>query len=74
MKYTRVNLWIPKPIYQYFPGLYILMALIFFAGSSYITFQHPLAPFYTATGGFCLGAGTIILVLRLTSKSKNDEN
>lgn len=72
MKYTQVRIWLPKPLYQYFPTIYVLMAILFFYGSYYISFQHPLSPLYMASGGFCLGAGIIIFVLRLTYKNNGE--
>ena len=57
-------MWLPTPIYERTPQLWLLMSLLFIVLSLYIGFADNLTYFYVLLGGFCGGRGVHILKMR----------
>lgn len=57
-------MWLPTPIYERTPQLWLLMAVLFIVLSLYIGFAYELTYFYVLLGGFCGGRGVHVLQMR----------
>lgn len=57
-------MWLPTPIYERTPHLWLLMAALFVLLALYIGFGYKLTIFYLALGVFCAGRGLHILSMR----------
>lgn len=62
-------MWLPKPIYEGLPAIYIVAGVLFLFGASYLGFAHATAPLYAGTGAVCILSG--LLVWRLRSHSRD---
>jgi hypothetical protein len=68
-------MWLPEPIYEALPYLYVAMGAAFIGGAVYIGVYHPASPYYVAVGVLSIVAGTVIYLRRSTArkqKSKSD--
>ncbi|KPK56218.1 MAG: hypothetical protein AMS22_02040 [Thiotrichales bacterium SG8_50] len=59
-------MWLPTPIYERTPQLWLLMAVLFVVLGSYIGFAYPLTYFYVALGIVCAIRGVRVLRMRRT--------
>jgi len=66
-------MWLPTPIYERTPQLWLLMGTLFIVLSVYIGFADNLTYFYVLLGGFCAGRGVHILQLRRTYRQTQRE-
>lgn len=57
-------MWLPTPIYERTPQLWILMAVLFVVLGLYVGFDYKLTFFYLALGLYCGGRGFHILQMR----------
>jgi hypothetical protein len=57
-------MWLPTPIYERTPQLWMLMAVLFVVLGLYIGFAYKLTIFYLALGLFCAGRGFHVLRMR----------
>ena len=57
-------MWLPTPIYERTPQLWILMAILFVVLGLYVGFAYKLTIFYLALGVFCAGRGFHIVHMR----------
>ena len=57
-------MWLPTPIYERTPQLWMLMAVLFVVLGLYIGFAYKLTIFYVALGLFCAGRGFHVLRMR----------
>jgi hypothetical protein len=57
-------MWIPTPIYEALPYLYILFGVLFFSGTAYIGLAAPGALVYICAGVFSTVYGAIIFAKR----------
>ena len=57
-------MWLPTPIYERTPQLWILMAVLFVVLSLYIGFAYKLTIFYLALGVYCAVRGFRVLRMR----------
>lgn len=57
-------MWLPTPIYERTPQLWLLMGVLFVALSLYIGFAYTLTYFYILLGGFCTVRGVQTLQMR----------
>ncbi len=57
-------MWLPTPIYERTPQLWLLIAALFVLLALYIGFGYKLTIFYVALGVFCAGRGLHILSMR----------
>jgi uncharacterized protein HemY len=57
-------MWLPTPIYERTPQLWLLMGVLFVVLGLYIGFAYKLTVFYLVLGVFCVGRGVHIWRLR----------
>lgn len=57
-------MWLPTPIYERTPQLWLLMAVLFVVLGLYIGFAYKLTIFYLALGIVCAGRGFHVLRMR----------
>ena len=57
-------MWLPTPIYEKTPQLWLLMAVSFVVLALYIGFAYKLTILYLALGGFCAFRGFQIIAMR----------
>lgn len=57
-------MWLPTPIYERTPQLWLLMAVSFVGLALYIGFAYKLTILYLALGGFCAFRGLQIIAMR----------
>lgn len=57
-------MWLPTPIYERTPQLWLLMAVLFVVLGSYIGFAYPLTYFYVLLGIVCAVRGAQVLRMR----------
>ena len=63
------DMWLPKPIYEGLPAIYIVAGVLFLFGATYLGFAHATAPLYAGIGAVCILSG--LLVWRLRSQSRD---
>jgi hypothetical protein len=61
---SGVLMWLPTPIYERTPQLWLLMAVLFVVLAAYIGFAYKLTIFYVVLGIICAGRGLHILSMR----------
>ena len=59
-------MWIPTPVYEALPYLYILGGVLFISGTMYIGFTAPGAALYVACGLLSIVYGAVIFAKRHT--------
>ena len=64
-------MWLPTPIYERTPLLWLLMAILFVVLALYIGFAYKLTIFYLGLGVFCAGRGLHILSMRRNYRRKH---
>lgn len=57
-------MWIPAPIYEALPYLYVLAGVLFFSGTIYIGFTAPGVILYLGAGAFSIAYGAVIFAKR----------
>ena len=57
-------MWLPTPIYERTPQLWMLMAILFVVLGLYVGFAYKLTIFYLALGIFCAARGLHIVRMR----------
>ena len=57
-------MWLPTPIYERTPQLWILMAILFVVLGLYVGVAYKLTIFYLALGLFCAARGFHIVRMR----------
>ena len=57
-------MWLPTPIYERTPQLWLLMAILFVVLGAYIGFDYPLTYFYVLLGIICGVRGVQVLRMR----------
>lgn len=67
-------MWLPTPIYERTPQLWLLMAALFVVLGSYIGFAYPLTYFYVLLGFVCLVRGTLVLRMRRNYRKAQAES
>ena len=65
-------MWLPKPLYDALPAIYVLVGVLFVAGAIYLGFVHDAAPVYAGVGAVCVLSG--LLVRRLRERSRKGES
>ena len=66
-------MWLPTPIYERTPQLWLLVGVLFIVLSLYIGFAYKLTYFYVLLGGFCAGRGVHILQMRRNYRRTKQE-
>jgi low temperature requirement protein LtrA len=57
-------MWLPTPIYERTPQLWLLMAALFLVLALYIGFAYKFTAFYLALGAICAVRGIQIISMR----------
>jgi hypothetical protein len=65
-------MWLPTPIYERTPQLWLLMAILFVVLALYIGFAYKLTIFYLALGIFCAVRGFHVLRMRRDYRRENN--
>jgi hypothetical protein len=66
------KMWLPEPIYESLPYLYLAIGTAFIGGAIYIGIGHMATPYYFGIGILCLLAGIVIHLRRATSRKEKD--
>ena len=61
---TKFAMWIPTPVYEALPYLYIIGGVLFISGTMYIGFDAPGTPLYVACGLISIVYGAVIFAKR----------
>ena len=61
-------MWLPAPIYESLPYLYVLSGILFISGTVYIELSAPGALLYLGCGIVSLVYGTCIFKLRVDAR------
>ncbi len=61
---TSTVMWIPTPVYEALPYLYILGGVLFISGTMYIGFTAPGATLYVTCGVISFVAGAVVFARR----------
>ena len=64
-------MWLPKPLYEALPAIYVIVGVLFLCGATYLSFVHEAAPAYAAIGTVCILSG--LLVRRLRAQSRHGQ-
>ena len=64
-------MWIPTPIYESLPYLYILGGVLFISGTTYIGLNAPGAPLYIGCGLISIVYGSLIFAKRRAYRRKH---
>lgn len=63
-------MWLPKPIYEGLPYIYIAFGILFLLGSTYLGFSHPSSIAYGGLGVVCILTGVFIRDRRHEARSQ----
>ena len=66
--FQKTAMWLPGPLYESLPYLYILGGVLFIAGTLYIGMHAPGAPLYIGCGLISIVYGAYIFKLRSDSR------
>lgn len=67
-------MWLPDPIYERLPQAYILIGLLFLAGTLYIGFDADLAEMYLALGFLSMLSGFVVFLRRRTERARQTQH
>ena len=67
-------MWIPTPIYEALPYLYILGGVLFVSGTMYIGIHAPGAPLYIGCGLISIVYGAIIFAKRQAYRNQSGKS
>lgn len=65
-------MWLPTPIYERTPQLWLLMAVLFVVLGAYIGFDYPLTYFYVLLGIVCGVRGAQVWRMRTSYRRATD--
>lgn len=57
-------MWLPAPLYEALPWIYIVVGAVFLAGVAYIGMHVPMAPVYLSLGIISILSGLLVFALR----------
>ncbi len=63
-------MWLPEPIYERLPHAYILIGLLFIAGTLYIGLEAAMAEVYLSLGFVSLLSGFVVFLRRRTERAR----
>jgi len=61
-------MWLPQPVYESLPYMYVVMGSLFNAGTIYLGLNAPGAAYYLATGTLCTLYGLAVFFRRQTHR------
>jgi hypothetical protein len=65
---AKITMWLPAPLYESLPYLYVLGGILFIAGTLYIGTDAPGAALYFACGLISVVYGAYIFKVRLDAR------
>ena len=65
-------MWLPTPVYEALPYLYVLGGVLFISGTAYIGLTAPGALLYLTCGLISIAYGAFIFVKRQQYRSKTE--
>lgn len=69
VSYEHVTtMWIPKPVYNSLPAIYIVIGLLIAAGVTYIGLERKWSMAYLALAALCIAAGIIVQWMRIRAR------
>ena len=66
-------MWIPSPLYESLPYLYILGGVLFISGTLYIGVTAPGASLYIACGLISIVAGVVVFIRRQMHRASAEQ-
>lgn len=66
-------MWLPAPLYESLPYLYVLGGTLFITGTLYIGVSAPGASLYMACGLISTVTGIVVFVLRQTCRAAAEQ-
>jgi len=68
-------MWLPTPVYERLPQLWLLLGLLFIAGGLYLGIDLPISLGYIAIGLGCCACGASVALIRARyRRSTSGEN
>ena len=67
-------MWLPGPVYESLPYLYILGGVLFISGTIYIGVEAPGASLYIACGLISIVYGTVIFLRRQAHRVQSGQS
>lgn len=67
-------MWIPGPLYEALPYLYVIGGVLFISGALYIGASTPEAPFYIAIGALTILGGLTIFHRRTAYRQNRNHS
>ena len=64
-------MWIPTPVYEALPYLYVLGGVLFISGTLYIGITAPGTPLYIACGLISIVYGVVIFAKRQAHRNRS---
>ena len=64
-------MWLPTPVYESLPYVYVLVGLLFISGATYIGLETGESSFYLGTGTISVLSGVLVYVRRTTTRVRN---
>ena len=62
-------MWLPKPIYEALPTVYMVIGVVFLGGAAYLGASHDAAAVYGGVGVICLLSGIFVRTRRHESRT-----
>lgn len=63
-------MWLPEPIYESLPYLYLAIGTAFIGGAIYIGISHMATPYYLGLGILSILAGVVLHLRRATARKE----
>ena len=63
-------MWLPKPLYEALPAIYVVVGVLFLCGAAYLSFVHEAAAAYAGIGTVCILGGLLVRRLRMQPRDK----
>ncbi len=65
-------MWLPTPVYESLPYLYVLVGLLFISGATYIGLETGESSLYLGTGAISVLSGVLVYVRRATARTRDE--
>lgn len=66
----KKTMWLPRPIYERMPQLWLLLGLLFMSAGTYLGFDYALSFVYYGFGFFCVAWSFCTFMMRLRYRSR----
>lgn len=67
-------MWLPEPIYERLPQTYVVIGLLFIAGTLYIGFDAKMAEVYLTLGFISILSGFVVYLRRRTERARQTQH